>query len=182
MADRLTRIYTRTGDDGTTGLADGTRVAKTEARIEAIGTVDELNAAVGVLRTQSLPDDIDALLERVQHRLFDIGGELAVPGSQAIDAQHVTALEHALDRLNADLPALRDFILPGGNPPAAACHVCRTVCRRAERRMLSLHQHTPLNAAGLQYLNRLSDLLFVMARVLARLEGGTEVLWNKDLR
>ncbi|WP_078121905.1 cob(I)yrinic acid a,c-diamide adenosyltransferase [Thiosocius teredinicola] len=182
MGDRLTRIYTRTGDDGTTGLADGTRIAKTDARIEAIGTVDELNAAVGVMRAQSLPDDIDALLERVQHRLFDIGGELAVPGSQAIDAQHVAALETALDRLNADLPALRDFILPGGNPPAAACHVCRTVCRRAERCLLSLHQHTPLNAASLHYLNRLSDLLFVMARVLARLDGNSEVLWNKDLR
>lgn len=182
MANRLTRIYTRSGDDGSTGLADGSRVPKTDARIEAIGTIDELNANIGLLRSYDTPNGVDAILENVQHRLFDIGGELAIPGSCVIEADHVSVIESALDQWNADLPPLREFVLPGGNRPAAVCHLCRTVCRRAERRLLAFAASTPINTVSTQYLNRLSDLLFVIARTLARRDGGSEVLWNKNLR
>jgi len=177
---RLTRIYTRTGDDGSTGIADGTRLAKDSPRIEAIGTVDELNAALGLLRNADCGDELDAVIADIQHRLFDLGGELAIPGTVLIEDDRVGWLENTLDRLNAPLPPLREFVLPGGNEPAARCHLARTVCRRAERDLLRLSRAESVNPAALRYLNRLSDLLFVMARVLARRDGGTEVTWQKN--
>jgi len=179
MGNRLSKIYTRTGDRGTTGLGDGTRVPKTHARIEAYGATDETNCALGmVLAVPGLPAEIVELLTRLQHELFDLGGELAVPGYRSITAEHITRLEQALDRLNAPLPALKEFILPGGGPAAAACHLARTIARRAERRVWQLSENESIAAEVPQYLNRLSDLLFVVARVLARHENGTEVLWN----
>jgi cob(I)alamin adenosyltransferase len=181
MGNRLSKIYTRTGDDGTTGLGDGSRVAKDDARVEAYGTVDELNSAVGmILSVPQLPAAIAALLTEVQHDLFDLGGELCIPGSRAIKAQQVTRLEEALDGLNDALPPLKEFILPGGGPAAAACHLARTIARRAERRAWSLAKQEALSADLTNYLNRLSDLLFVIARVLARHESGAEVLWRHD--
>ena len=178
MGNRLSKIYTRTGDDGTTGLGDGTRVPKDDPRVEAYGTVDELNSCIGVLLAESLPQAITDCLKRVQHELLDLGGELCIPGHVAITAEHVARLEQELDAFNADLPPLKEFILPGGSRAAAACHVTRTVCRRAERRTYSLHTQTPVSPEALRYLNRLSDLLFVQARVIARADKGTEVLWN----
>jgi len=181
MGNRLSKIYTRTGDDGTTGLGDGSRIAKDAVRVEAYGTVDELNSALGmILAVAQLPEDIAVLLTEVQHDLFDLGGELCIPGSQAVKAERVTWLEESLDRLNEALPPLKDFILPGGGPAAAACHLARTIARRAERRAWSLARKEALSADLTNYLNRLSDLLFVIARVLARHERGTEVLWRHD--
>jgi cob(I)alamin adenosyltransferase len=182
MGHRLSRIYTRTGDDGTTGLGDGTRVPKDDARVEAFGTVDEANSAVGmVLAVPGLPESIVDCLVRVQHDLFDLGGELCIPGYSAITTGYVARLERELDDFNAPLPPLKDFILPGGGPAAAACHFARTVCRRAERRVWTLAQRDDVNAEASRYLNRLSDLLFVLSRVLARHEQGSEVLWQKGL-
>ncbi len=182
MGNRLSRIYTRTGDDGTTGLGDGTRIAKDDMRVEAFGTVDEANSAVGVvLATPGLPEAITACLTRVQHDLFDLGGELCIPGYTAITSGYVARLERELDDFNEPLPPLKDFILPGGGPAAAACHVARTVARRAERRVWTLAQRDPVNPEASRYLNRLSDLLFVLARVIARHEQGSEVLWQKGL-
>jgi cob(I)alamin adenosyltransferase len=183
MGHRLSRIYTRTGDDGTTGLGDGSRVAKTHPRIEAAGTVDEANSAVGmVLAAAALPDPVQRLLTRVQHELFDLGGELAVPGHRIISAAHVTRLEEDLERLNQDLPPLKEFILPGGGPATAACHLARAITRRAERCTWALAQTEAVAVAAelLCYLNRLSDLLFVIARVLVRHERGAEVLWQRS--
>jgi len=180
MGHRLSRIYTRTGDDGSTGLGDGSRVPKDHLRVEAYGTVDELNSALGLLLAGDLPAVVREALASVQHRLFDLGGELCVPGFALIAAGHVEALERSLDALNADLPPLKDFILPGGNLEAAHCHLARTICRRAERRVATVARQESLNPEGLRYLNRLSDLLFVIARVLARRNGGREVLWQKD--
>ncbi len=180
MGNRLTKIYTRTGDDGTTGLGDGTRVAKDSARVEAYGSVDEANSCIGVvLAEDSVSADIAALLTEVQHDLFDLGGELCIPGYTAITADFVERLESELDRLNDTLPTLKDFILPGGGRAAAACHVARTVCRRAERRVQSLAAIEDVGPVAIRYLNRLSDLLFVIARVLARAESGSEVLWKR---
>ncbi|HXK56543.1 MAG: cob(I)yrinic acid a,c-diamide adenosyltransferase [Gammaproteobacteria bacterium] len=181
MGYRLSKIYTRTGDKGTTGLGDGRRVDKDSARIEAIGTVDELNSLIGVLIAQAIPQSIRDLLTGIQHRLFDLGGELSIPSMQVIKAESVDQLEAFLDQLNGDLPPLKEFVLPGGNPPAAHCHHARTVCRRAERRLthLSRQQGEEVSANALKYLNRLSDLLFVVGRVLARENGGSEVLWRK---
>ena len=182
MGKRLSKIYTRTGDDGTTGLGDGTRVAKDDPRVEAYGTVDELNAVLGVLLAlpgeRRLPEPAKALLIRLQHELFDLGSELCLPGYSAIDDAMVAALERDLDGLNAALPPLEEFILPGGSPAAAQCHVARTVCRRAERRVATLARSAPIAAPVGHYLNRLSDLLFVLARVLARADGGSEVYWR----
>jgi len=173
------KIYTRTGDDGSTGLGDGTRVPKDGARVEAYGTVDELNSVVGVLlAVPGLPPAVADCLTEVQHELFDLGGELCIPGHQMIRAEQVTRLEQALDGFNEALPPLREFILPGGGPAAAACHLARTVARRAERRAWTLSRAEPVNPELLKYLNRLSDLLFVLARVLARHERGAEVLWK----
>jgi cob(I)alamin adenosyltransferase len=181
MGNRLSKIYTRTGDDGTTGLGDGSRVAKDDARVEAYGTVDELNCAIGViLSVANLPDAITATLIEVQHDLFDLGGELCIPTSRAITAQQVTRLETTLDAYNDPLPALKEFILPGGGTAAAACHLARTIARRAERRAWTLAKKESVSAELTNYLNRLSDLLFVLARVLARHESGTEVLWRHD--
>src|ERR1700729_3964470 len=181
MGNRLSKIYTRTGDDGTTGLGDGSRVAKDSLRVEAYGELDELNSSIGVLlAVPELPKDVSACLIEVQHELFDMGGELCIPGHTAITAAHVTRLEHALDGFNDPLPPLKEFILPGGGPAAAACHLARTIARRAERRAWSLAKKEALSADLTNYLNRLSDLLFVMARVLARHERGTEVLWRHD--
>jgi len=179
MGNRLSKIYTRTGDDGTTGLGDGTRVPKDGERVEAYGTVDELNSAIGVLlAVPGLPENATTCLTQIQHELFDLGGELCIPGYQVITAEHVTRLEQALDGFNDTLPALKEFILPGGGPAAAACHVARTIARRAERRVLTLSRVESVGPEVLKYLNRLSDLLFVLARVLARHERGTEVLWQ----
>ncbi len=183
MGHRLTKIYTRTGDDGSTGLGDGTRVPKEHLRVEAYGTVDEANSAIGVLLAiNGLPPDVVECLTSVQHELFDLGGELSVPGYRAITDRDVTRLEEQLDRFNENLPPLKDFILPGGGPAAAACHLARTITRRAERRAWSLARVEDVAPAVPRYLNRLSDLLFVLARVLARHERGAEVLWRHDRR
>lgn len=181
MGKRLSKIYTRTGDDGTTGLGDGTRVAKDNLRVEAYGTVDEANSQIGVvLACPGVPDAVAAVLTDVQHDLFELGGELCIPGYAAIDDRFIERLEQELDKLNADLPALDNFILPGGSPAAAACHLARTVVRRAERRCISLAAEETVRSELIRYLNRLSDLLFVIARVLARAEGGQEILWNRE--
>lgn len=178
MGHRLSKIYTRTGDDGTTGLGGGNRVDKDCARIEAIGAVDEANCHLGVVLSHPLPDPVKEILTRVQHELFDLGGELALPEYVAVESEYVAQLEQDLDALNFELPPLKDFILPGGTPAAAACHLARAVCRRAERRLVTLARQEPLNEFLPSYLNRLSDLLFVIARVLADSEGGAEVLWR----
>jgi len=181
MGNRLSKIYTRTGDDGTTGLGDGTRISKDDIRIETFGTVDEANSVIGmILAVKNIPDDIRACLIEVQHEMFDLGGELATPGYRAIQQKHVDRLEHALDELNDNLPPLKEFILPGGGPAAAACHLARTVTRRAERHAWTLAKRETVPAEVLMYLNRLSDLLFVMSRLLARHEGGSEVLWRHE--
>jgi len=180
MGNRLSKIYTRTGDDGSTGLGDGMRVPKEHLRVEAYGTVDEANSAVGVvLAVPGLPDSIRTTLLDVQHDLFDLGGELCIPGHRIVTASYVERLEQALDGFNEDLPPLKDFILPGGGPAAAACHLARTVTRRAERRVWSLARVEAVAPEVPQYLNRLSDLLFVVARMLARHEHGSEVLWRR---
>jgi cob(I)alamin adenosyltransferase len=181
VGNRLSKIYTRTGDDGTTGLGDGSRTPKDDARVEAYGCVDETNSAIGmVLACPELPGRVTSCLTRVQHDLFDLGGELCLPGYIAVRDGHVLRLEKQLDEFNSDLPPLKDFILPGGGQAASACHLARTICRRAERRVTTLSRTQTLNPAGLKYLNRLSDLLFVIARVLARRENGQEVLWQKE--
>ena len=181
MANRLSKIYTRTGDDGTTGLGDGSRVPKDGARVEAYGTVDELNSTLGVLLANTgLPEKVVSCLTEIQHELFDMGGELCIPGHVAIKAEQITRLEAELDEFNDALPPLKEFILPGGGPAAAACHIARTVARRAERRVLTLSREETVSPEVLKYLNRLSDLLFVLARVLARHERGAEVLWRHD--
>jgi cob(I)alamin adenosyltransferase len=177
MGHRLSRIYTRTGDAGTTGLADGSRVDKDCARMEALGDVDELNSLIGAVLLQPLPETVRELLVDVQHGLFDVGGELAIPRSQTLSAAYVERLEGALDALNAELPPLKEFILPGGGAGAVAAHVARAACRRAERRLVALARAEPVNEHSRRYLNRLSDLLFVVARVLARADAG-EVYWE----
>ncbi len=179
MGKRLTRIYTRTGDNGTSGLADGSRVAKDDARMEAMGAVDELNSALGVVLTQPLPEDLRESLVGVQHDLFDLGGELSVPGHTLIAPAHVSRLEGTIDRINETLSPLEDFILPGGTTAAAHVHVARAICRRAERRLVTLSKAQPLAPVLVQYLNRLSDLLFVMARALNRHAGRDDVLWQQ---
>ena len=181
MANRLTRIYTRTGDDGTTGLADGTRVAKDAARMKAIGAVDELNSFIGVLLAEALPDPVRECLSQVQHDLFDLGGELSLPPAQpAIGAPHIQRLEAALDDFNRTLPPLKEFILPGGSRAAACAHAARAVCRRSEATLVTLTRSEPLSALVLPYVNRLSDVLFVLARVLNRYAGRAEVYWRHD--
>jgi cob(I)alamin adenosyltransferase len=181
MGNRLSKIYTRTGDDGTTGLGDGTRVRKDNPRVEAYGTADELNSAIGVLlAVKGLPPAVVECLTNVQHELFDLGGELCIPGHRVIQSEHVARLEQALDTFNDALPPLKEFILPGGGPGAAACHLARAIARRAERRVWTLAAQETVAPEVSQYLNRLSDLLFVLARVIARHENGTEVLWRHD--
>lgn len=178
MGHRLSRIYTRTGDDGTTGLGDGSRVKKTSPRVEAMGDVDELNSVIGMLLTQDVPEDIRAPLTDIQHELFDLGGELSIPGRSAITEARIVRLETILDEMNDDLSPLKEFILPGGSQAAAMCHLARAVCRRAERRTHALAEAEKINSASVKYLNRLSDLLFVMARVLNVRAGRGDVLWQ----
>lgn len=182
MGNRLSRIYTRTGDDGSTGLGDGTRVGKDSARVTAYGTVDEANSCIGLLLAAAVPEDVRELLTRVQHQLFDLGGELCIPGHAAIQAADVDALERHMDHYNEALPPLKEFILPGGGEAAARCHLARTVVRRAERETVSLARQEAVRPEAVRYLNRLSDLLFVLARVLARADGHGEVLWKHERR
>lgn len=179
MGHRLSKIYTRTGDAGTTGLGDGKRVSKDSLRIHALGEVDETNAIVGVLLCEDMPEDVRTLLTDIQHDLFDLGGEVCIPGMSMITDKQVTQLENELDRLNADLAPLKDFILPGGTRAAALAHHARTVCRRAERALVALAQDEAVNDGPRQYMNRLSDLLFVLGRVLNRAGGRGDVLWQK---
>lgn len=182
MGHRLSKIYTRTGDAGTTGLGDGKRVSKDSSRIHALGEIDELNCCIGVLLCEELPEPVRELLIGVQHDLFDLGGEMSIPGMNLLDARRVPALEQALDRHNAELEPLKEFILPGGSRAAALAHLARTVCRRAERSVVSLAAQEDVSEAGRQYLNRLSDLLFVLGRTLNRAAGRGDVLWQKGRR
>lgn len=181
MSNRLSKIYTRTGDDGSTGLGDGSRTSKDSARVEAYGTVDEANSAIGLVLThETVPENIRSLLTEVQHDLFELGGELCIPGHSAVTQEFVERIEADLDALNANLPRLKEFILPGGGNGAAACHVARTIVRRAERRTQTLAATEVVRPEVIRYLNRLSDLLFVVARVLARLDAGEELLWDRQ--
>jgi cob(I)alamin adenosyltransferase len=184
MANRLTQIATRTGDDGTTGLGDGTRVPKDHRRVQAMGDVDELNSTLGLLLAEPLPDDVRALLVLIQHELFNLGGELSIPGFEVLKPEAVAQLDDALERYNAALPRLAEFILPAGTRSAALAHVSRTIARRAERAVVALGAAEAVRAAPRQYLNRLSDLLFVLARVLNRAnldgKGGDDVYWNSE--
>ncbi len=181
MGHRLSKIYTRTGDQGTTGLADGSRVDKDDARIEAMGAVDELNSAIGVLLTETLSDPVRECLLSIQHTLFDLGGELSIPSHRMISQPKVEQLEHQLDVFNADLEPLKEFILPGGSRAAAQCHVARGICRRAERRLVTLAKLSDdISPISRQFVNRLSDLLFVLARVLNRAADQPDVLWSRD--
>jgi cob(I)alamin adenosyltransferase len=181
VGNRLSKIVTRTGDDGSTGLADGARVPKESARIEACGTVDELNSALGMLlAVADLPAAMAAQLLEIQHDLFDLGGELAIPGSVVMSARQVEGIEALVESWNAELPPLREFVLPGGGSAAASCHLARSICRRTERRCWALSRSEPLGPQALRYLNRLSDLLFVLARVLARRAKGSEVMWRRE--
>ena len=184
MGNRLSKIYTRTGDEGLTGLGDGSRVLKDSLRVNAYGTVDEANSCIGVVLACDVPDAVRTLLTRVQHQLFDLGGELCVPGMALIHQADIDRLEHDLDGFNADLPALKDFILPAGGMASATCHVARTVTRRAERETVTLarSQDAAVRPEVIRYLNRLSDLLFVLCRVLARASGHGEVLWQHERR
>lgn len=182
MGNRLSKIYTKTGDDGTTGLGDGSRVGKDSARVTAYGTVDEANSCIGLVLASDLPDYVRTLLVSVQHQLFDLGGELCIPGHAAIFEADIEHLEARLDAFNEPLPPLKDFILPGGGEAAARCHIARTVVRRAERETVSLARHDAVRPEAVRYLNRLSDLLFVLSRVLARASGHGEVLWNHERR
>jgi len=180
MGNRLSKIYTRTGDDGTTGLGTGDRISKDSKRVEVFGTVDELNSAIGVvLASSGLDADLNDCLTHIQRQLFDLGGELCIPGTTVMDADAVASLEKILDQLNADLPPLKDFLLPGGCQEAAGCHIARAICRRAERRAWSLARDEEVNEYTLKYLNRLSDLLFVIARVINRRVGCAEPLWGQ---
>jgi cob(I)alamin adenosyltransferase len=182
MGNRLSKIYTRTGDDGSTGLGDGARVSKDSARVCAYGTVDEANSAIGVVLACAIPDDVRDVLISVQHQMFDLGGELCIPGHSAIFDADIDRLEKHLDHFNADLPPLKDFILPGGGPAAAHCHLARTIARRAEREVVTLSHHDSVRPEAVRFLNRLSDLLFVLARVLSRASGHGEMLWNHERR
>jgi len=182
VGNRLSKIYTRTGDDGTTGLGDGTRVGKDSARVSAYGTVDELNSALGMVLAQDLPEAVRECLTQVQHDLFDLGGELCIPGMALIHEGDIARLETSLDAFNEPLPPLKDFILPGGGMAASCCHLARTIARRAEREVVALSRHDAVRGEAQRYLNRLSDLLFVLARVLARASGHGEVLWQHEKR
>lgn len=180
MGNRLSKIATRTGDKGTTGLGDGSRIAKDALRVHAMGDVDELNSQIGVLLCEDMPDQMKHELVSIQHDLFDMGGELCIPGYTMITEAQVERLDALLEKYNADLPPLKDFILPGGSRAAAIANVCRTVCRRAERAIVSVGNAETINDAPRQYMNRLSDLLFVLSRVLNRHAGGSDVLWEKE--
>ena len=180
MGNRLTRIYTRTGDDGTTGLGDGSRIPKDAMRVEAMGAVDELNSAIGVLLANDLDDTSRSTLTDIQHSLFDLGGELSMPGTSVISDDRVTILEERLDTMNNGLAPLKEFILPGGSSAAAACHLARAICRRAERRLHSLSKTDTVNPASIRFLNRLSDLLFVLARHINNDAAIADVFWQHE--
>ncbi len=180
MGNRLSRITTRTGDDGSTGLGDGSRIRKSAPRVNAMGDLDELNSQLGLLLGEPLPAEVGVLLTRIQNQLFDLGGEICIPGHRMIEARHVLLLDEALARWNADLPPLKEFILPGGSRAASLAHVARTVARRAERSLVALAETESVDALPLQYLNRLSDLLFVLARVLNRHAGVGDVCWSRE--
>ncbi len=180
MANRLTQIATRTGDDGSTGLGDNTRVSKDSLRVHAMGDVDELNSHIGVLLCEDMPADVRELLIEVQHQLFNLGGELSIPGFELLKPEAVALLDASLEKYNASLPRLQEFILPAGSRAASLAHVCRTVARRAERAVVALDQQEKLNESPRQYLNRLSDLLFVLSRVLNRMNGGDDVYWKSE--
>jgi cob(I)alamin adenosyltransferase len=182
MGNRLSKIYTKTGDDGSTGLGDGSRIDKDSARVTAYGTVDETNSALGLVLACDIPDRLKSLLISIQHQMFDLGGELCIPGHAAIFEDDVEHIEQQLDALNADLPALKDFILPGGGLAASHCHLARTICRRAERDVVHLSHQEHVRPEAIRYLNRLSDLLFVLARVLARASSHDETLWQHQHR
>ena len=178
MANRLSKIYTRTGDDGTTGLGDGTRVQKDSLRVDAMGDVDELNSVIGLLLTEGVPDILVDLLTQVQHDLFNLGGEICIPNYVILHQANVDNLEEAIDTLNDDLMPLKEFILPGGTKAAAFCHLARTVCRRAERKLITLDRSEKVTDISLKYLNRLSDLLFVLCRIINKEAGVSDVLWQ----
>ena len=180
MGNRLSKISTRTGDDGTTGLGDGSRTAKDSLRIHALGDVDELNSFVGLLLCEDMPPETREKLVSIQHDLFDLGGELCIPGYQMIKDEHVARLDGLVEHYNAELPMLKEFILPAGSRGASLAHVCRTVCRRAERSIVALSSSDSINPQPRQYVNRLSDLMFVLARVLNRFAGGSDVLWQHE--
>jgi len=179
MGHRLTKIYTRTGDSGDTGLGDGSRVPKDSQRIRALGEVDELNSVIGLLLAEELPVGVRAALDSIQHELFDLGAEVCIPGHASMTEQQVSGLEALLDDYNRELPPLKEFILPGGTRAASLAHLARTVCRRAERALVSLSRAEPVSTEARKYLNRLSDLLFVLGRVLNRAGGGSDVLWQR---
>ena len=181
MANRLSKIYTRTGDKGKTGLADGSRVDKFNSRIESLGNIDELNSIIGIVLTEKIPNDMKAILERVQHDLFDIGGELSIPNHMVIDEKKIDFLENSLDKMNNDLQPLKEFILPGGSRISSYCHLARTVCRRVERNLFKLAQSDKVNEASLKYVNRLSDMLFVLARFLNKINQHNDILWKKEI-
>ena len=180
MGNRLSKIYTKTGDDGTTGLGDGSRTPKDSARVGAYGTVDELNSAIGMVQAQDVPASIREALTQIQHDLFDLGGELCIPGMAMIHDEDVARLESTLDGFNADLPMLKEFILPGGGMAAACCHLARTVCRRAERETVTLSRSESVRPEAIRYLNRLSDLLFVLPRVLPLTSVKFKTLWQHE--
>ncbi|MFM8609109.1 MAG: cob(I)yrinic acid a,c-diamide adenosyltransferase [Burkholderiaceae bacterium] len=180
MGNRLTQIATRTGDAGTTGLGDNSRVSKNSLRVHAMGDVDELNSSIGVLLCEDMPADVRELLVEIQHQLFNLGGELSIPGFELLKPEAVLALDDALARYNAQLPILKEFILPAGSRAAALAHICRTVARRAERAVVALGNEEAIKEAPRQYLNRLSDLMFVLARVLNRMNGGDDVYWRSE--
>ncbi|MCX7186664.1 MAG: cob(I)yrinic acid a,c-diamide adenosyltransferase [Methylophilaceae bacterium] len=178
MGNRLSKIYTRTGDDGTTGLGDGSRINKDSLRVEAMGDVDELNSVIGIMLTEPVPEHLIGLLTQIQHDLFNVGGEICIPGYVILQQTRIDDLEEAIDTLNDELEPLKEFILPGGSKAAAYCHLARTVCRRAERKLVELHRNETVTDISLQYLNRLSDLLFVMCRTMNKEAGVLDVLWK----
>ena len=178
MANRLSKIYTRTGDDGTTGLGDGSRINKDSLRVEAMGDVDELNSIIGIMLTEQLPDNLVSPLTQIQHDLFNVGGEICIPGFVILQKGRIKDLEDQIDALNEHLTPLKEFILPGGSKAAAYCHLARTVCRRAERKLVELHRNEKVTDISLQYLNRLSDLLFVMCRSINKQAGRPDVMWE----
>ena len=180
MGNRLTQISTRTGDAGTTGLGNNQRVSKNSLRVHAMGEVDELNSHIGVLLCEDMTDDVREVLVEIQHQLFNLGGELSIPGFELLKDEAVMALDEALERYNAQLPRLEEFILPAGTRGASLAHVCRTVARRAERAVVALGNEESIREAPRQYLNRLSDLMFVLARVLNRMHGGDDVYWKSE--
>ena len=181
MANRLTKIYTKTGDHGETGLGDSSRVEKFNPRIESLGNIDELNSVIGILLTEKLPDDKVIILNKIQHDLFDIGGELSIPNHMKINEKKISFLEKTLDEMNNELPPLKEFILPGGSKASSYCHLARTVCRRVERNLFKLTKTDKVNEASLIYINRLSDVLFVLARFLNKINKLDDIYWKKNI-